>query len=138
MAQGRLSAPTLEMIGAKALYDLEPDYFDPIRERYQRRRDVMIDAMQEMEGVMIKRPAGAFYAIASLPVDNAEKFAIWMLSEFEHEGKTVMVAPVENFYATKNMGLNEARVAYVLNEESLHEAMKILDIALKAYPGRTI
>ena len=138
MAQGRLSSPTLEMIGAKALYDLDPNYFDPIRERYQRRRDVMIDAMEKMDGVMIKRPAGAFYAIASLPVDNAEKFAIWMLSEFEQDGKTVMVAPVENFYASKNMGLNEARLAYVLKEEDLHEAMKILDAGLKAYPGRTI
>ncbi|MDD2427465.1 MAG: aminotransferase class I/II-fold pyridoxal phosphate-dependent enzyme, partial [Eubacteriales bacterium] len=138
MAQGRLSSPTLEMIGAKALYDLEPNYFDPIRERYQRRRDVMVDAMQKMEGVLIKRPSGAFYAIASLPVDNAEKFAIWMLSEFEQDGKTVMVAPVENFYATQNMGLNEARVAYVLNEDDLVEAMKVLEAGLKAYPGRTI
>lgn len=138
MAQGRLSSPTLEMIGSKALYDLEPDYFDPIRERYQRRRDVMIDAMTKMEGVLIKRPAGAFYAIATLPVDNAEKFAIWMLKEFKRDGETVMVAPVENFYATKNMGINEARVAYVLNENDLSQAMVILEAGLKAYPGRTI
>jgi aspartate aminotransferase len=125
------------MIGAKALFDLEPEYFTPIRERYEARRNIMIDALQKMDGVLCERPGGAFYAIAKLPVDNAEKFAIWLLTDFEIDGRTVMVAPVENFYQTPGMGVDEVRVAYVLNTDDLADAMQVLDAALKAYPGRT-
>jgi len=97
----------------------------------------MIDALQKMDGVLCERPGGAFYAIAKLPVDNAEKFAIWLLTDFQVDSKSVMVAPVENFYQTPGMGMDEVRLAYVLNTDDLAEAMRILEIALKAYPGRT-
>jgi aspartate aminotransferase len=137
LGQARLCVPTLEMIGAKALYDLDPDYFTPIRERYEARRNIMIDALQKMDGVLCERPGGAFYAIAKLPVDNAEKFATWLLTDFQVDNKSVMVAPVENFYQTPGMGMDEVRLAYVLNTDDLAEAMRILEIALKAYPGRT-
>ncbi len=137
LGQARLCVPTLEMIGAKALYDLDPDYFIPIRERYEARRDIMIDALQKMDGVLCERPGGAFYAIAKLPVDNAEKFALWLLTDFQVDNKSVMVAPVENFYQTPGMGIDEVRLAYVLNTDDLAEAMRILEIALKQYPGRT-
>ncbi len=136
LGQARLCVPTLEMIGSKALYDLDPDYFTPIRERYEARRNIMIDALQKMDGVLCERPGGAFYAIAKLPVDNAEKFAIWLLTDFQVDGKSVMVAPVENFYQTQGMGVDEVRLAYVLNTDDLAEAMRVLDIALKTYPGR--
>jgi aspartate aminotransferase len=90
-----------------------------------------------MDGVLCERPGGAFYAIAKLPVDNAEKFAIWLLTDFQVDSKSVMVAPVENFYQTPGMGMDEVRLAYVLNTDDLAEAMRILEIALKTYPGRT-
>lgn len=136
LGQARLCAPTLEMIGAKALYDLDPSYFLPIRDRYEERRNILIEALQKMEGVLCEKPGGAFYAIAKLPVDDAEAFSIWLLTDFELDGKTVMLAPVENFYQTEGMGLDEVRVAYVLNADDLKEAMRILEVALKAYPGR--
>ncbi|MDY0119812.1 MAG: pyridoxal phosphate-dependent aminotransferase [Clostridia bacterium] len=137
LGQARLCVPTLEMIGSKALYDLDPDYFAPIRARYEERRNILVDALQKMDGVLCETPGGAFYAVAKLPVDNAEKFAIWLLTDFELDGKTVMLAPVENFYQTPGMGVNEARVAYVLNSDDLKEAMRVLKAALEAYPGRT-
>ena len=137
LGQARLCVPTLEMIGSKALYDLDPDYFAPIRARYEERRNILVDALQKMDGVLCETPGGAFYAVAKLPVDNAEKFAIWLLTDFELDGKTVMLAPVENFYQTPGMGVNEARVAYVLNTDDLKDAMLVLKAALEAYPGRT-
>lgn len=136
LGQARLCVPTLDMIGSKALYDLDPDYFTPIRQEYENRRNLMIDALQQMEGVVCEKPGGAFYATAKLPVDDAEAFAIWLLTDFELDGKTVMVAPVENFYQTPGMGRDEVRVAYVLKLEDLAEAVRILKIALEAYPGR--
>lgn len=136
LGQARLCAPTLEMIGAKALYELDPDYFTPIRERYEERRDILVDALRGMEGVLCEKPGGAFYAIAKLPVENAEDFAIWLLTDFELDGRTVMLAPAENFYQTPGMGLDEVRVAYVLDKDDLKEAMRILEVALETYPGR--
>ncbi|HHV42992.1 MAG TPA: pyridoxal phosphate-dependent aminotransferase [Clostridiaceae bacterium] len=136
LGQSRLCAPTLEMIGATALYEMDPAYFDPIRERYQKRRDVLCDGLAAIEGVMCKKPMGAFYAIAKLPVKNAEDFAKWMLTDFNDNNETVMVAPVENFYQTPGMGVDEVRVAYVLNTDDLKRAVEILDKALKIYPDR--
>ena len=138
LGQARLCCPTLEMIGAKALYDLESDYFVPIRERYETRRNIMIDALQKMEGVLCEKPGGAFYAIAKLPVDSAEKFALWLLNNFQEDGKTVMVAPAEHFYQTPDQGIDEVRLAYVLNTDDLSDAMRVLDRALKKYPGRVL
>ncbi len=136
LGQSRLCAPTLEMIGSTALYQLDPSYFDPIRERYQNRRDVLCDGLAAIDGVMCKKPMGAFYAIAKLPVKNAEDFAKWMLTDFNDNNETVMVAPVENFYQTPGMGVDEVRVAYVLNTDDLKRAVEILDKALKVYPDR--
>lgn len=136
LGQSRLCAPTLEMIGSTALYQLDPSYFDPIRERYQNRRDVLCDGLAAIDGVLCKKPMGAFYAIAKLPVKNAEDFATWMLTDFNDNNETVMVAPVENFYQTPGMGVDEVRVAYVLNTDDLKRAVEILDKALKVYPDR--
>ena len=136
LGQARLCVPTLEMIGSKALFDLDPDYFIPIREEYEKRRNLMIHALQKMEGVLCETPGGAFYATAKLPVENAEDFAVWLLTDFEHEGKTVMLAPVENFYQTPGMGRDEVRLAYVLKADDIEDAMRILEIALAQYPGR--
>ena len=138
LGQARLCVPTLEMIGAKALFDLDPDYFIPIREEYEKRRNIMIEALQGMEGVLCETPGGAFYATARLPVDDAEAFAIWLLTDFELDGKSVMVAPVENFYQTPGMGRDEVRVAYVLKAEDIEEAMRVLKAALEVYPGRKV
>lgn len=136
IAQSRLCVPTLEMVGAKALYDLPADFFAPVAEEYKHRRDVMIDGLQAIPGVLCHRPAGAFYAIAKMPVDNAETFVRWMLNEFSYEDATVMLAPVENFYSTPGMGVDEARLAYVLNATDLQKAIEILGRGLAAYPGR--
>ncbi len=136
LGQSRLCAPTLEMIGSTALYQLDPSYFDPIRERYQNRRDVLCDGLAAIDGVLCKKPMGAFYAIAKLPVKNAEDFAKWMLTDFNDNNETVMVAPVENFYQTPGMGVDEVRVAYVLKTDDLKRAVEILDKALKVYPDR--
>lgn len=135
LAQARLCVPTIEMVGATALYSLDPSYFAPIREEYQSRRDIMVDALNKMPGVLCKVPKGAFYAIAKLPVDNAEKFALWLLQEFSHNNETVMVAPAEGFYATPGLGVQEVRIAYVLKKEDLVHAMECLKVALEQYPG---
>lgn len=137
LCMGRLCVPTLEQVGATALYNIDPAYFAPIREEYTKRRDIVYNALRKMDGVICEKPMGAFYVIAKMPVDDAEKFVIWMMENFSIDNETVMFAPAENFYATKGMGRNEARLAYVLNCEDLEKAMNILDKALQAYPGRT-
>lgn len=136
LAQARLCVPTLEMVGSTALFNLDPSFFDPIKEEYQKRRDTMIDALEKMDGVLCRRPKGAFYAIAKLPVDDAETFVRWLLTDFDLDGETVMLAPAENFYATPDLGRDEARLAYILNVDDIKRAMEILDAGLKAYPGR--
>ncbi len=138
LCMGRLCVPTLEQVGAAALYGINSDYFEPIKAEYTKRRDIVFGALSAMEGVVCEQPRGAFYVIANMPVDDAEKFVIWMLENFEINGETVMFAPAEKFYATPGIGKNEARLAYVLKEEDLKKAMNILDKALLAYPGRTI
>lgn len=137
LAQSRLCVPTLEMIGARSLYELDESYFEPIKQEYQKRRDILVESLQAMDGVFLEVPQGAFYAIAKLPVDNAEDFAIWLLKEFSYEDETVMVAPAEGFYATEGLGTTEVRIAYVLKSEDLKRAMDLLARALKEYPGRT-
>ncbi len=135
LAQARLCAPTLEMVGSTALFELDPSFFEPIRAEYKLRRDTMIDALQKMPGVLCLRPKGAFYAIAKLPVKNAEDFVRWLLSDFDLDGETVMLAPVENFYQTPGLGVDEVRLAYVLNVEDIKRAMRVLAAGLEAYPG---
>lgn len=138
MCQVRLAAPELEQIGAVALYQTPATYFEEINKEYTKRRDVLFEELRKMEGVVCFLPEGAFYTMVKLPVDNAEKFVIWLLSEFEINGETIMMAPGEGFYATEGAGVNEVRIAYVLNETDLRKAMYILREGLKQYPGRTV
>jgi aspartate aminotransferase len=136
--QGRLSAASLEMIGAEALYRLPDSYFTPIRERYRERRNVLIDNLSAIEGISCSRPRGAFYAMVRLPVQCAEDFARWLLSDFEQNGKTLMVTPAPSFYDTPGRGIDEVRVAYVRDLPDLLDAASIMKEALFRYPGRTI
>lgn len=137
LCQGRLSVPTLDMIGATALYADTPDsYLAEVNEEYKNRRDVTYAALSKMEGVVCGKPQGAFYIAVKLPVDDAEKFIIWMLEEFDYEGETVMMAPLASFYSKPGIGVDEARIAYILNADEMARAMVVLDKALQAYPGR--
>lgn len=134
-AQARLSPPTLAQIASEAALATGPEYFENVRKEYKARRDILVDGLNSIEGVTCPRPKGAFYAMASLPVDSAERFAQWLLSTFEKDGSTVMLAPAEGFYATPGMGLNQVRLAYVLNQDALKASVEILREALKKYPG---
>ncbi|MEI6488312.1 MAG: pyridoxal phosphate-dependent aminotransferase [Bacteroidota bacterium] len=137
-AQARLSPPTFGQIGAEAALETPKEYFDGVQKEYVGRRDFLIEALNKMEGVFCPKPSGAFYCIARLPIDNADKFCQWLLESFEHEGQTVMLAPATGFYSTPDAGLNEVRLAYVLNKEELKNAMACLSKALMVYPSRTI
>lgn len=135
-AQARLCSPSYGQIAAEGALDAPASYFKAVRDEYIHRRDVLIDGLQKMKGVIAPRPMGAFYAAAELPVDDAEKFAKWLLEEFEYNGETVMVAPMAGFYATSGLGRNQIRLAYVLKEEDLRHALVCLEKALETYPGR--
>ncbi|MCL2098140.1 MAG: pyridoxal phosphate-dependent aminotransferase [Bacteroidales bacterium] len=137
-AQARLCSPALGQIAGEGALATPPEYFDAMREEYRCRRDYMVNALNKIEGVYSPMPEGAFYTVAQLPVDDCDKFAQWILEEFEYEKQTVMLAPASGFYATPGRGLNEARIAYVLNVPDLEKAMKCLEEALKQYPGRTV
>lgn len=136
-AQARLSPPTIEQIASEAALDTPQSYFDDVVAEYVERRNVTVDGLNKIPGVFCPKPSGAFYCVAKFPVDNAEKFCQWLLEEFDFEGATVMMAPANGFYSTPGAGLQEARIAYVLNKESLQKAVKCLEEALKVYPGRT-
>lgn len=131
--QARLSPPTLGQIAGEAALDTPQSYFDEVQVEYQKRRDYVVDRMNKIEGVICPMPKGAFYAIAQLPVDNAEKFCQWLLEDFSHKGNTVMFAPAAGFYSTPGMGTKEIRIAYVLNLDHLKIAMDCLEVALKEY-----
>ena len=135
-AQARLCSPSYGQIAAEGALDAPASYFKAVRDEYIHRRDVLIDGLQKMKGVIAPRPMGAFYAAAQRPVDDAEKFAKWLLEEFNYNGETVMVAPMAGFYATKGLGTNQIRLAYVLKEEDLRHALVCLEKALETYPGR--
>jgi aspartate aminotransferase len=135
-AQARLSPPTLAQIASEAALNTPQAYFDDVIEEYVERRDIMVDGLNEIPGVFCPKPKGAFYCVARFPVDSTEKFCQWLLEEFNHNGQTVMMAPASGFYATKGLGQNEARIAYVLEKESLREAVACLRAALEVYPGR--
>lgn len=135
--QARLSPPTIEQIAAEAALNTPQSYFDDVVAEYVTRRNIMVDGLNAIPGVFCPKPSGAFYCVARFPVDDAEKFCQWLLEEFDYKGQTVMMAPANGFYSTPGSGKNEARIAYVLNQESLHNAVKCLEEALKMYPGRT-
>ena len=135
-AQSRLCPPVLGQYAALGALDTPFSYFDEVREEYIRRRDFAIAALNAMPGVFTPTPMGAFYTVAELPVDSAEAFIKWMLTEFRMDGETVMITPAASFYKTPDEGLRQARIAYVLEVPELAKAMKILAAALQAYPGR--
>jgi aspartate aminotransferase len=135
-AQARLSPPTLAQIASEAALNTPQSYFDEVIEEYVERRDIMVDGLNSIEGVFCPKPKGAFYCVAKFPVDSTEKFCQWLLQEFDHNGKTVMMAPASGFYATKGLGQSEARIAYVLEKNALSDAVECLQEALKVYPGR--
>ncbi|MFA5556404.1 MAG: pyridoxal phosphate-dependent aminotransferase [Flavobacteriaceae bacterium] len=135
-AQARLSPPTYEQIASEAALETPQSYFDEVIAEYKDRRDTLISGLQKIEGVKVAVPRGAFYCIAKLPVDNADKFAQWLLEEFEHNKETVMVAPASGFYSTPGAGLDEVRIAYVLKKEDLIKAVEVLKVALEKYNKR--
>jgi aspartate aminotransferase len=137
-AQARLCPPAFGQIAAEASLDTPKEYFDEVYDEYIARRDFMVAALNDMEGVYCPTPKGAFYTVVKLPIDDADKFAQWILEEFEHKNQSVMVAPATGFYATPGLGKNEVRIAYVLKKEDLANAMETLAEALKVYPGRTL
>jgi len=132
-AQARLSPPTLGQIAGEAALDTPQSYFDGVISEYSTRRDILIAGLNKIEGVVCPNPGGAFYAVAKLPVDNAEKFCQWILESFSYKGYTVMMAPAEGFYATPGLGKQEVRLAYVLNTNDLKLAIEVLTEALKEY-----
>lgn len=132
----RLCPPTLEQLGAEAGIDTPPSYFAEVLEEYTERRNVMVSALRAMPGVTAPNPRGAFYLVARLPVDDADKFARWLLTDFHVDNETVMIAPANGFYSTPGSGINEARIAYVLNVNDIKQAMFILAEGLKKYHGR--
>jgi aspartate aminotransferase len=136
-AQARLSPPTFGQIGAEAALDTPKEYFENVKKEYVSRRDLVIESLNKMKDVFAPKPSGAFYCIAKLPIDNADKFCQWLLESFEYEGQTVMLAPATGFYSTAGSGTNEVRLAYVLNKTDLTNAMKCLEKALQVYPGKT-
>ena len=132
-AQARLSPPTYAQIASEAALDTPQSYFDNVVEEYVERRNTLISELQKLEGIKVAKPNGAFYCIVELPIKNSDDFAQWLLEDFDVNGETVMVAPACGFYSTPNVGLNQIRIAYVLNKESLIKAVHILKEALKVY-----
>lgn len=134
--QARLSPPTVDQIAAEAALETPQSYFDNVVSEYVERRNIMVDGLNAIPGVFCPKPSGAFYCVARFPVDDAEKFCQWLLEEFNYKGQTVMMAPASGFYSTGVAGKNEARIAYVLNKESLRNAVECLKEALLVYPGK--
>jgi aspartate aminotransferase len=135
-AQARLSPGMVEQIAGEAAVDTPDSYFEAVNTEYTHRRDILVSALNKMDGVYCPNPGGAFYVVAKLPIDNADKFCQWMLESFEYNNQTVMMAPATGFYSTKGAGTNEVRMAYVLNTTDLQSAMVCLQEALKVYPGK--
>ncbi|MEY4478266.1 MAG: putative aspartate transaminase AspC2 [Bacteroidota bacterium] len=136
-AQARLSPPTYEQIAAEAALATPASYFEAVNAEYRARRDTLVKRLNAIPGVFCPTPRGAFYAVAQLPVDDAEAFCRWMLEEFAHQGETVMMAPAAGFYAARSLGKQQVRLAYVLKQSDLERAMDVLEHGLAAYPGRT-
>lgn len=136
--QARLSPPLIGQLVAEASIDASPEYLLSNYNEYVERRKFLIDGINRIPGCYSPIPMGAFYTVASLPVDDSDRFCEWCLKEFDYEGSTIFMAPASGFYTTPGMGKNEVRMAYVINKEELGKALKVLAEALKVYPGRTI
>lgn len=133
LCQGRLCVSTLDQVGSVELYNAPSSYFTEVNNEYKNRRDVLYNELIKVKGVICKKPAGAFYIVAKLPIENAEDFVIWMLTDFNKDGETVIACPAEDFYATPGLGRDEIRLAYVLKEDDLHKAAIILKEGLEKY-----
>lgn len=136
LAQARLCCPTIDQIGAAALYDLDPSYFNDIKKEYEHRRNVSVEALNEIEGIKYGVPEGAFYITCQLPVDNAEDFLMFLLTEFDVDGETCMFAPAGGFFSTPGVGQSDIRIAYVLNAEDMKAGINIIKEGIKAYNSR--
>ena len=134
--QARLSVATLDQVASAALYSVPGDYFDATREEYKRRRDTVVEKLGKIPGVVFSCPKGAFYLMAKLPVDDADAFQKWLLTDFDDNGDTVMFAPGGPFYATPGLGVDEIRIAYVLKQQDLERAMDLLALGIQAYNNR--
>ncbi len=137
-AQTRLSPPTFAQIASEAALETPQSYFDEVISEYQDRRNTLVAALKEIPGVQVGEPMGAFYCIVQLPVKDSDRFAQWLLEEFDHKGETVMVAPAAGFYSTEGVGVNQVRIAYVLRKESLIRAVEILKLALQKYEDNAL
>lgn len=137
-AMTRLSPPTFGQIASEAALRASEEYFSSVRDRYVKRRDLLVEGLNAIPGVTCPKPGGAFYAVCKLPIDSSDAFCQWILEHFSHEGDTVMMAPASGFYATEGAGDDEVRIAYVLDLPLLEKAVKCLELALEQYPGRTI
>ncbi len=135
-AQARLSPGMIEQIAGTAAVDTPDHYFEAVKKEYSLRRDILVKRLNAMDGVFCPNPGGAFYVVAKLPINDADKFCQWMLEKFDYQNQTVMLAPATGFYSTKGLGKNEVRMAYVLNIADLNAAMDCLNEGLKQYPGR--
>ncbi len=133
IAQGRLCVPTVDQIGAAALYKLPKSYYEEVKAEYCARRDVVYEELMKIPGVVCQKPGGSFYITAKLPVDNIEDFLMFLLEEFEDNGETVMFAPAEGFYATPGLGKDEMRIAYVLNKDDMRRGVELIRLGLEAY-----
>ena len=137
LCQLRLAAPTIAQVATAKLYRETPDsYLKEVNEEYKKRRDVCFEYLSKIDGVFCKKPLGAFYMIAQLPVEDAQDFCIWLLEHFDVDGETLMMAPANGFYSDPENGKNEVRLAYVLDSEKLKKAFNILEQGLKAYNSR--
>lgn len=137
-AMARLSPPTLAQVAAEAALDTDASYFDAVRSEYRMRRDALVQGLNGIEKVICPVPGGAFYAVAKLPIDDADAFCQWILESFEYEGSTVMMAPNSGFYATPGLGKQEVRMAYVLHLDEIQKAVQCIEAALQVYPGRVV
>lgn len=133
IAMGRLCCPTLEMVGATALYKLDPSFFTEVRAEYEKRRNVSYEALKKIPGVVCEQPGGAFYITCKMPVENTEDLLVFLLKEFRENNETVMYAPAEGFYATPGLGKNELRIAYILNADDMARGIELLGKGIEAY-----
>ena len=136
--QSRLAVATVDQVGAAALYNVDHEFFRKSKEEYRKRRDTVISKLRKIPGVVVEEPMGAFYVMASLPVDNADKFQRWLLEEFTDKGDTVMFAPGAPFYETPGKGINEVRIAYVLKQQDLERAMDVLAAGIAQYQRKVM
>ena len=133
IAQGRLCVSTVDQVGAAALFRLPKEYYDEVKAEYCGRRDAAYEELMKIPGVVCQKPGGAFYMTAKLPVDNVEDFLMFLLTEFDDNGETVMFAPAEGFYATPGLGKDEMRIAYVLKKEDMRRGVELIRLGIEAY-----